>query len=79
MAARDSSNYQPGPTGILADFIGGNDGAALASKYGLSTSDGPAPTKLVNDILVNFERIFPGLTSAWNAGTPPRPLPRRQP
>ena len=64
----DSSNYQPGPTGILADFIGGNDGAALASKYGLSTPDGPAPTKLVNDILVNFERIFPGLTSAWNAG-----------
>ena len=39
----DSSNYQPGPTGILADFIGGNDGAALASKYGLSTPDGPAP------------------------------------
>jgi monoamine oxidase len=64
----DTSNYQPGPTGILADFIGGNDGAALASKYGLSTPDGPAPAKLVNDILVNFERIFPGLTNAWNAG-----------
>jgi monoamine oxidase len=64
----DASNYQPGPTGILADFIGGSDGAALASRYGLNTDDGVAPTKLVNDILVNFERVFPGITAAWNAG-----------
>ena len=64
----ETTNYQPGPTGILADFIGGSDGARLGSKYGLGSDDGVAPTKLVNDLLVNFERIFPGVTAAWNAG-----------
>jgi monoamine oxidase len=64
----DTSNYQPGPTGILADFIGGSDGARLGSKYGLGSDDGVAPPRLVNDLLVNFERIFPGVTAAWNAG-----------
>jgi len=28
----DASNYQPGSTGIITDFFGGSDGAALASK-----------------------------------------------
>jgi len=23
---------------------------------------------MVNDVLANFERVFPGITSAWNAG-----------
>jgi monoamine oxidase len=64
----DAANYQPGPTGILADFIGGSDGAALASRYGLNTDDGVAPARLVNDILINFEQVFPGITAAWNAG-----------
>jgi len=31
-------------------------------------ADGVAPTKLVNDLLVNLERIVPGMTAAWNAG-----------
>jgi monoamine oxidase len=64
----DASNYQPGSTGILADFFGGSDGAGLASKYGLGADDGPAPRAMVNDVLANFERIFPGITSAWDAG-----------
>jgi monoamine oxidase len=64
----DAANYQGGSTGILADFFGGSDGTALASKYGLNTDDGSAPKTLVNDVLINFERVFPGITNAWNAG-----------
>ena len=64
----DAANYQGGSTGIIADFFGGSDGAALASKYGLNTDDGPAPKALVNDVLINLERVFPGITNAWNAG-----------
>jgi monoamine oxidase len=64
----DATNYQAGSTGIFADFFGGSDGAALASKYGLTVAEGPAPKTLVNDVLVNLERIFPGMTAAWNAG-----------
>ena len=64
----DTANYQPGPTGIFADFIGGTDGARLGSKYGLSATDGVAPPRLVNDLLVNLERVLPGMTAAWNAG-----------
>jgi monoamine oxidase len=64
----DVSNYQAGSTGILVDFPGGADGAALASKYGLTADGGPAPAALVNDHLVNLEKIFPGVTAAWNAG-----------
>ena len=64
----DTANYQPGPTGIFAEFIGGTDGARIGSKYGLSSADGVAPTKLINDLLVNLEVVLPGITAAWNAG-----------
>ena len=64
----DATNYQAGPTGIVANLLGGSDGAALASKYGLGADDGPAPRAMVNDVLANFERVFPGITNAWNAG-----------
>lgn len=64
----DVTNYQAGSTGIFVDFPGGHDGAALASKYGLVADEGPAPKAMVNDVLVNLERVFPGITNAWNAG-----------
>jgi monoamine oxidase len=64
----DATSYQPGSTGIFLDFPGGADGAALAAKYGLAVDEGPAPVKMVNDVLVNLEKVFPGITTAWNAG-----------
>lgn len=63
------TNYQAGSTGIFVAFPGGSDGAALASKYGLTGDDqGPAPATMVKDALLNLETVFPGITSAWNAG-----------
>jgi monoamine oxidase len=64
----DTANYQPGPTGIFAEFIGGTDGARIASKYGLSGADGVAPTRLINDLLIHLEVVLPGITAACNAG-----------
>ena len=64
----DTTNYQPGSTGVFVDFAGGMDGANLHLKYGLTADDGPAPAKMVNDYLANLETVFPGMTAAWNAG-----------
>lgn len=62
----ECTNYQLGPTGILIDFPGGAQGAALPSKYGLTADSGVAPAQLVADILATLEPIFPGVTAAYN-------------
>ncbi len=70
--AWDGSSYQNGgkqaPTEILIVVPGGADGAGLATKYGLSSVQGPAPAALVNDALAQFEPILPGVTAAWTGG-----------
>ena len=64
--AWEATNYQPGATGILVDFPGGAQGAALASKYGLTNDQGIAPAQLVADTLRALEQIFPGVSAAHN-------------
>jgi monoamine oxidase len=62
------TNYQPGPTSIFLDYPGGDAGASLASRYGLTLDHGMPPANLVRDQLAGLEPVFPGLTAAWEAG-----------
>ena len=62
------TNYQPGAYSIFLDFPGGAPGSALASRYGLTADNGPAPEALVQDRLAALEPVFPGITAAWVAG-----------
>lgn len=62
----ETTNYQPGATGILLDFPAGVQGAGLAAKYGLTNDQGPAPTAMVNDTLAVLEPIFPGVAANYN-------------
>jgi monoamine oxidase len=68
----DGSTYQTAAgrenTEILIVVPGGAEGAGLASKYGLTQVQGPAPAALVSDALAQYEPILPGVTVAWNAG-----------
>ncbi len=68
----DGSTYQTAnghqDTEILIVVPGGAEGAGLASKYGLTQVQGPAPSAMVNDALTQYEPILPGVTAAWNAG-----------
>jgi monoamine oxidase len=60
------TNYQPGSAGIIIDYPGGQEGASLGRRYGLTSDEGPAPRAMVRDYLAALERIFPGLTAAFN-------------
>ena len=62
----ETTNYQPGATGILLDFPAGAQGAGLAAKYGLTTDQAAAPAAMVNDTLAVLEPIFPGVTANYN-------------
>ena len=68
----DGSTYQTAAgeqnTEILIVVPGGAEGAGLATKYGLSQVQGPAPSAMVADALAQYEPILPGVTAAWNAG-----------
>ncbi len=69
---------QPGPDGILVALPGGEVGANLGRRYGLSASHGPAPAAMARDFLQCFETSFPGVSAAysgkayyaWSAGDP---------
>ncbi len=64
----DNSVDQPSATPIFFDYLGGRPGTRLAPRYGLTDPVGPAPPALVTDYLAALEPLFPGFTSAWNAG-----------
>jgi monoamine oxidase len=70
----DGSFYQeakkPGATEIYVALPGGQDGKGLASKYGMKFGhfEGPAPSALVTDTLMELEKIYPGITDAWQKG-----------
>ena len=57
---------QPGTPGILIALPGGEVGAALGPRYGLTSYEGPAPDRMVRDFLGCFERNFPGASRAYN-------------
>jgi monoamine oxidase len=57
---------QPGTPGILIALPGGEVGAVLGPRYGLTSYHGPAPDRMVRDFLGCFERNFPGASRAYN-------------
>jgi monoamine oxidase len=57
---------QPGAPGILIALPGGEVGAGLGHRYGLTSYRGPAPARLARDFLDDFERNFPGARRAYN-------------
>ncbi len=69
---------QPGEPGILIALPGGETGAGLGRRYGLTRYQGPAPEAMARDFLACFERNFPGVRRAyhgrayyaWSAGDP---------
>ncbi len=56
--AWDSSIGQPGPRGILTNFLGGDAGAAVGE---------PDPEEYYTGLLTDLELIFPGVTAAYRA------------
>jgi len=57
---------QPGKPGILIALPGGAVGADIGRRYGLTSSEGPAPAAMSADFLDCFETDFPGVRSAFN-------------
>ena len=57
---------QPGEAGILIALPGGETGAGLGRRYGLTSYEGPAPEAMARDFLACFERNFPGVRRAYN-------------
>lgn len=64
----DNSVGQPSPTPIFFDYLGGQPGASLAARYGLTDPIGTTPSQLIADFLDGIEPVFLGFTDAWNAG-----------
>ena len=54
----DSSIGQPGPRGILTNFLGGDAGVAVGEAD---------PEQYYTGLLADLERIFPGVTDAYRA------------
>ncbi len=57
---------QPGPAGILIALPGGEAGADIGRRYGLSSYEGPAPHAMARDFLAGFDENFPGTRDAYN-------------
>jgi monoamine oxidase len=62
----ETTNYQPGPQGILVSFPGGTEGASLPARYGLKKYEGAPPPALVADFLASIEQVLPGCTAAYD-------------
>jgi len=57
---------QPGKPGILIALPGGETGADIGRRYGLTTYEGPAPQAMTRDFLACFDQSFPGAGAAYN-------------
>jgi len=57
---------QPGEPGILIALPGGDPGADLGRRYGLTSYEGPAPQAMARDFLAGFDQNFPGAREAYN-------------
>ena len=51
---------------MIIDYLGGPAGRDLGRRFGLTTDEGPAPAPMVRETLRKLEKVFPGVTSAWN-------------
>ncbi|MBI2376847.1 MAG: FAD-dependent oxidoreductase [Deltaproteobacteria bacterium] len=56
----DTSRGQDGGSGLLTNFVGGNEGVAIGMK---------TPEEQVQDRLARIDEIFPGSGAAYRAGT----------
>lgn len=56
----------PGTPPVIVDFPSAGEGRTLGSRYGLTSDRGPAPHRLATDTLARLERLFPGISGAWN-------------
>jgi monoamine oxidase len=57
---------QPGKPGILIALPGGETGADIGRRYGLTCYEGPAPQAMTRDFLACFDQSFPGAGAAYN-------------
>jgi monoamine oxidase len=57
---------QAGQQGILIALPGGEGGADIGRRFGLTSDEGPAPAAMVRDYLRCFETSFPGVRAAYN-------------
>jgi len=73
----DVTRGQPGPTGILVDYTGGEVAGAFAPSAPYSNADEDQKVaKYARDFLRQLEVVFPGITARWNGkatlSVPPR-------
>ncbi len=57
---------QPGGAGILIALPGGEAGAGIGRRYGLTSDEGPAPHAMARDFVDCFDQSFPGARQAYN-------------
>ena len=62
----ETTVHQPGDAGILIALPGGEAGADLGRRYGLSSYEGAAPGPMARDFLACFDQNFPGARDAYN-------------
>ena len=62
----DVSRAQPGATGILVDYTGGNIAGALSTGTPYATVANSKVVTLAQRFLKQLEPVFPGITRQWN-------------
>jgi monoamine oxidase len=58
--------YQGGDAGILAALPGGRVGSGWGTTYGLTNYFGQPPAAMITAYLAEYEKLFPGITAAYN-------------
>jgi monoamine oxidase len=64
--AWDPTLYQPGTAGILAALPGGTVGQDWGARFGLTTYRGTPPATMTNEYVGAFNRLFAGVSQAYN-------------
>jgi len=62
----DVTRGQPGATGILVDYTGGNIAGALSAGTPYANAGTPKVATLAQKFLKQLEPVFPGITKQWN-------------
>ncbi len=62
----DVTRGQPGTTGILVDYTGGDTAGALSVGTPYATASNGKVTTLAQRFLRQLEPVFPGITGLWN-------------
>ena len=62
----DVSRAQPGPHGILVDFLGGDVAASFTPGHAFGSSEDPVIRAYARRFLGQIEPVYPGLSALWN-------------